>query len=85
MTSALALCNGVIQLLWLLYQLIRHVGYVSVLRIVPAYSTVYVGVTLCLQSKSADNLAVNHSTEETMSASGRLASYLYLPRFAGVR
>ena len=46
---------------------------------------IYVGVTLCLQSKSADNLAVERSTEETMSASGRLASYLDPPRFAGVR
>ena len=52
--------------------------------LVPAYSTIYVGVTLCLQFKSADNLAVNHSTEETISASGRLASYLYPPCSAGV-
>ena len=32
---------------------------------------------LCLQSKSTDNLAVNRSTEETICARGRLASYLY--------
>ena len=38
---------------------------------------------LCLQSKSTDNLAVNCSTEETICASGRLASYLYLSCSAG--
>ena len=37
-----------------------------------------------LQSKRADNLAVNRSTEETISASGRLGSYLYPPCSAGV-
>ena len=59
MTSATVICNGAIQTLWLLNQLITPVWYVSVLWLDPAYSTIYVGVTLCLQSKSADNLAVN--------------------------
>ena len=47
------------------------------------FYTIYAGVTVSLQSKRADNLAVNQSTEETTCASGRLLCYLYLPCSAG--
>ena len=46
-------------------------------------NTIYVGVTLCLQSNSTAKLVANHSTEETICASGWLASYLYLPCSTG--
>ena len=57
----------------------------SVLRFVLALLYIYVGVCWIwsLQPKSTDNLAVNCSTEETICASGRLASYLYLSCSAG--
>ena len=76
MTSATAICNGVIQTLRLLSQLITPVWYISVLWLDPAYSTIYVGVTLCLQSKCWQS-GSKCSTEETICAGGRLASYIH--------
>ena len=62
--------NCVIQTLWFVYLLIRQVCR-SVLRLVPAEpSTIYGGSTVLLAVQSADKLAVNRSTEETIRASG---------------
>ena len=56
----------------------------SVLGFVPALLYLFMLEQLCLQSKSSDNLAVNHSTEEIICASGRLPSYLYPSCSAGM-
>ena len=76
----LYVCNGVIQTLWLTNQRIRQDD--NILRFVPAILFIYIGVTL-LAVCTDNQVSVNRSTEETICASGRLASYLYPSCSAG--
>ena len=46
-------------------------------------NTIHIGVALCLQSNSTLKCVANHSTEETICASGWLPSYRYLPCSTG--
>ena len=58
--------NSVIQTLWFL-----NLPSIQAHRLAPVNPALsMVEVTVLLQSKSADKLAVNHSTEETIPASG---------------